>query len=96
MTRWTDDHKKRALQMRQQGHLFKEIAVYLGCTEKAASHFFASQREALAQMPPPPDAPIVPPRTFVSSMIRETLTGSTWTPNRPGAMDYKAIKSVGI
>lgn len=96
MTRWTDDHKKRALQMRQQGHLFKEIAVYLGCTEKAVSHFFASQREALAQMPPPPDAPIVPPRTFVNSMIRETLTGSTWTPNRPGAMDYASVPSRGI
>ena len=74
MTRWTDDHKKRALQMRQQGHLFKEIAVYLGCTEKAVSHFFASQREALAQMPPPPNAPIVPPRTFVNSMMRKPLT----------------------
>ena len=38
----------------------------------------------------------VPPRTIVNAAMREPLSGGTWTPTRPGAMDYAQIPSKGI
>lgn len=47
-------------------------------------------------IPPEPAAPIVPPRTYTNASTKERLTGGTWMPTRPGAMDYARIPSRGI
>lgn len=93
---WTDERKQRAIMLRNQGHTHKEIGEDLGCSRCAVYDMLRGKGRPQQAESQPSRAPIVPPRTFTNATTRERLTGGTWMPTRPGAMDYARVPSRGI
>ncbi|MFV0601854.1 MAG: hypothetical protein ACK5NE_08560 [Brachymonas sp.] len=92
---WTDELQQRAWNMRMSGHTVNEIVDDIGCSRFAIDHFIR-KREADMRSGKLPGAHVAAPRTIVNVTMREPLSGSNWTPNRPGAMDYARVPSRGI
>lgn len=95
---WTDEHKQRAIMLRNQGHTHKEIAADLGCSRMSAACFLGNQQRKAQQQTDAVQEPvqIVQQRTIMNSTMREPLPKGGWVPTRPGAMDYAKIPRRGF
>ena len=89
---WTNKDTLRLLELLGQKKTHEEIAADLGRHPST----IAKRVRAYRYIPKAVAAGTVPPRTIVNAAMREPLSGGTWTPTRPGAMDYAQIPSKGI
>ena len=89
---WTNKDTMRLVELLGQKKTHEQIAAELGrhpstIAKRVRAYRYRSKSTAEGT---------VPPRTIVNAAIREPLSGGTWMPARPGAMDYLACKSRGI
>ena len=89
---WTNKDTLRLLELLGQKKTNEQIAAELGrhpSTIAKRVRAYKYRSKAVAEG-------AVPPRTIVNAAMREPLSNGTWTPTRPGAMDYAQIPSKGI
>ena len=104
---WTDAHTQRAVAMRKAGLMCKDVALAMGFSVETVFRHTApyklprvsAKRAAKTRKSEVSAAAVItltPPRTITNATTRERLTGGTWIPARPGAMDYARVPSRGF
>ena len=96
---WTPEQEAQAIRWRKRGMTYAEVAQQMNVSKTIAE---SRLKDILARNPGILDkdtsssANFAQPRRVVNSATKEAYVPDMSGPARPGAMDYKAIKSVGI
>ena len=89
--KWTQEHAKRAAEMRKQGLTQKAIAKELGVSHQTVSHYLKPEI-----VPTQPLPHVAGPRQVINSASKDRYVPDMTAPARPGAMDYAAGRSRGL
>ena len=96
---WTPEQEAQAIRWRKRGMTYAEVAQQMNVSKTIAENRL---KKILARNPGILDkdtsssANVAQPRRVINSTTTDLYVSDMSAPARPGAMDYKAIKSVGI
>ena len=94
---WTPEQEAQAIRWRKRGMTYAEVAQQMHVSKTIAGKRL---RDILARNPGILDkdtsTSVAMPRRVINSTTTDLYVPDMPAPARPGAMDYKAIKSVGI
>ena len=97
---WTPEQEAQAIRWRKRGMTYAYIGKQIGLLSR---HAVSARMKAIRERNPgifdkdiPSSAGVAPPRRVINGTATDLYVPDMSAPVRPGAMDYKAIKSVGI
>ena len=94
---WTPEQEAQAIRWRKRGMTYAEVARQMNVSKTVAENRL---KEILARNPGILDkdtsTSVAQPRRVINGTTTDLYVPDMPAPARPGAMDYKAIKSVGI
>ena len=96
---WTPEQEAQAIRWRKRGMTYAEVAQQMNVSKTIAEsrlkHILA-RNPGIFDTDTSSSANVAQPRRVINSTTTELYVPDMSAPARPGAMDYKAIKSVGI
>ena len=94
---WTPEQEAQAVRWRKRGMTYAEVAQQMNVSKTVAENRL---KEILARNPGilDKDTPtsVAQPLRVINGTTTELYVPDMSAPARPGAMDYRAVKSVGI
>ena len=94
---WTPEQEAQAIRWRKRGMTYAEVAQQMHVSKAIAEKRL---KDICARNPGILDkdtsTSVAMPRRVINSTTTDLYVSDMSAPARPGAMDYKAIKSVGI
>ena len=94
---WTPEQEAQAIRWRKRGMTYAEVAQQMHVSKTIAGKRL---KDICARNPGILDkdtsTSVAMPRRVINSTTTDLYVSDMSAPARPGAMDYKAIKSVGI
>ena len=96
---WTPEQEARAIRWRKRGFTYAEIAQEMRVSKtivESRLRDIRARNPGIFDKDTPTSANFAQPRRVISGTTTELYVPDMSAPARPGAMDYKAIKSVGI
>ena len=96
---WTPEQEAQAIRWRKRGMTYAEVAQQMNVSKTIAEsrlkHILA-RNPGIFDTDTSSSANVAQPRRVINSTTTELYAPDMSAPARQGAMDYKAIKSVGI
>ena len=96
---WTPEQEAQAIRWRKRGMTYAEVAQQMHVSKSIAESRLkdiCARNPGIFDKDTPTSANFAQPRRVISGTTTELYVPDMSAPARPGAMDYKAIKSVGI
>ena len=96
---WTPEQEARAIRWRKRGFTYAEIAQEMRVSKtivESRLKGIRARNPGILDKDTSSSAGAALPRRVINSAAKEAYVPDMPAPARPGAMDYRAIKSVGI
>ena len=96
---WTPEQEAQAVRWRKRGMTYAEVAQQMNVSKTIAVKRLkdiCARNPGIFDKDTSSSANVALPRRVINSAAKEAYVPDMSAPARPGAMDYKAIKSVGI
>ena len=96
---WTPEQEARAIRFRKRGFTYAEIAQEMRVSKtivESRLRDIRARNPGILDKDTSSSAGAALPRRVINSAAKEAYVPDMSAPARPGAMDYKAIKSKGI
>lgn len=96
---WTPEQEAQAIRWRKRGFTYAEIAQEMRVSKtivESRLRDIRARNPGILDKDTSSSAGAALPRRVINSAAKEAYVPDMSVPARPGAMDYKAIKSVGI
>ena len=96
---WTPEQEARVIRWRKRGLTYAEIAQEMRVSKtivESRLKGIRARNPGILDKDIPSSANVAQPRMVINSTTTDLYVPDMSAPARPGAMDYKAIKSVGI
>ena len=96
---WTPEQEAQAIRWRKRGMTYAEVAQQMHVSRATAEKRLkdiCARNPGIFDKDMPSSASVAMPRRVINSTTTDLYVPDMSAPARPGAMGYKAIKSVGI
>lgn len=96
---WTPEQEAQAIRWRKRGMTYAEVAQQMHVSKTTAEKRLkdiCARNPGIFDKDTPTCASVAMPRMVINGTTTDLYVPDMSAPARPGAMDHKAIKSVGI
>ena len=96
---WTPEQEAQAIRWRKLGMTYAEVAQQMHVSKTTAEKRLkdiCARNPGIFDKDTPTSASVAMPRRVINGTTTDLYVPDMSAPARPGAMDYRAVKSVGI